>query len=106
MVAAGAIVGFVRGMGYSKPSNFPPVVVSEFSFSSIADRRLAKSFYGLGAGASFSSFWKGTMRYDMIMGCPFWKDLIYIRLSARQIATDRPVLPMGTLPISSGELMA
>ena len=100
-------------LGYSKPSNLPPLgVVSWFSLASRVASRLSSSVFStLDAGvdafvsSGASPFWKGETRYVIIMGLPFWNDLMYITFSLRHRATERPVLPIGTLPISIGELM-
>ena len=101
-------------LGYSKPSNLPPVgVVSWLILVSRLAMRESSSELGstLGAAAGVfvssgvSPFWYEETRYVIMMGFPFWNDLIYITFSLRQSATERPVLPIGTLPISIGELI-
>ena len=112
-------------MGYNSSFSLPPVLgvscssiaamrfVSALIFSSEsgdgADVDCARSSEFVirdGAGAVYVFSYErvyGSIRYAIITGLPFWNDLMYIKFSAKQSATDNPVPPIGTFPMSNGD---
>ena len=97
----------VSSLDYSRSLNLPPGFVSLLSLSSRAASLCSVAVAWSAAVLIFASFGSsfllnGAMRYVIMTGLPFWNDLIYMTFSGKQSATERPVLPMGTLPISIG----
>ena len=100
------------------PSNLPPDFLgcSSTGFVNLltnSSSLVKRSSNGLGVDAvcvvdvdcGDCSFWYGETRYAIITGEPFWNDFMYITSSFKHNTTDNPVLPIGTLPNSMGELI-